>query len=145
MGYRDVAGNVVAEYVYNAFGKLISSSGSLCDEFSFRYSTKYFDAEIALYYYGYRFYCPGLRRWLTRDPIEEAGGENLYGFCLIPVVRNFYKGDNYGRDVPYYSVLCRSASAVADSKSAFLGNSPVGFYWAIFIIRVVHIVYVLCG
>ena len=31
--------------------------------------------------YGYRFYTPPLMRWLTRDPIEERGGVNLYGFC----------------------------------------------------------------
>ncbi len=29
---------------------------------------------------GYRFYDPTLQRWLTRDPLGEAGGINLYGF-----------------------------------------------------------------
>jgi uncharacterized protein RhaS with RHS repeats len=28
--------------------------------------------------YGYRFYSPGLGRWINRDPIGEAGGLNLY-------------------------------------------------------------------
>lgn len=28
-----------------------------------------------------RFYSPDLHRWLNRDPIEEDGGLNLYGFC----------------------------------------------------------------
>ena len=31
-------------------------------------------------YYGYRFYSPGLGRWISRDTIEEQGGLNLYGF-----------------------------------------------------------------
>jgi RHS repeat-associated protein len=31
-------------------------------------------------YYGYRYYNPQLGRWLSRDPIEEEGGLNLYGF-----------------------------------------------------------------
>jgi hypothetical protein len=31
-----------------------------------------------MYYYGYRFYDPGLQRWVNRDPIEEAGGIDLY-------------------------------------------------------------------
>jgi uncharacterized protein RhaS with RHS repeats len=26
------------------------------------------------------YYCPSTGRWLSRDPIEEQGGENLYGF-----------------------------------------------------------------
>jgi hypothetical protein len=31
-------------------------------------------------YYGYRYYDPNVGRWLSRDPIEEKGGLNLYGF-----------------------------------------------------------------
>ena len=81
MGYYDAQGNVVAEYTYDAFGKLIASSGPMAEVFSFRYSTKYFDPETGFYYYGYRFYSPELMRWLTRDPIGEEGGVNLYAMC----------------------------------------------------------------
>jgi uncharacterized protein RhaS with RHS repeats len=31
-------------------------------------------------YYGYRYYDPKTGRWPSRDPIEEQGGLNLYGF-----------------------------------------------------------------
>ena len=31
-------------------------------------------------YYGYRYYDPLTGRWPSRDPIEEMGGVNLYGF-----------------------------------------------------------------
>ena len=31
-------------------------------------------------YYGLRYYSPSNGRWLSRDPMEEAGGANLYGF-----------------------------------------------------------------
>ena len=47
MGYWDAQGNVVAEYTYDAFGKLIASSGPMADVFAIRYSTKYFDPESA--------------------------------------------------------------------------------------------------
>lgn len=30
--------------------------------------------------YGYRYYSPALGRWLSRDPIGEEGGDNLYGY-----------------------------------------------------------------
>jgi hypothetical protein len=33
-----------------------------------------------LYYYTYRWYDPVTGRWPSRDPIEEIGGFNLYGF-----------------------------------------------------------------
>ena len=32
-------------------------------------------------YYGYRYYDPVTGRWPSRDPIEEEGGINLYGFA----------------------------------------------------------------
>ena len=79
--YVDENGNIVASYTYNAFGALIAKSGPRADVFRHRFSTKYFDVETGLYYYGYRFYHPALMRWLNRDPIEEDGGVNLYGFC----------------------------------------------------------------
>jgi uncharacterized protein RhaS with RHS repeats len=38
------------------------------------------DPTTGLYYYGYRYYDPVTGRWPSRDPIEESGGLNLYGF-----------------------------------------------------------------
>jgi uncharacterized protein RhaS with RHS repeats len=32
-------------------------------------------------YYGYRYYSTELGRWISRDPIQEKGGLNLYGFA----------------------------------------------------------------
>ena len=79
--YVSETGEVVASYEYDAFGRTIDKSGPMADVFPFRFSTKYYDAETGLYYYGYRYYSPELGRWLTRDPIEENGGDNLYAFC----------------------------------------------------------------
>ena len=87
--YIDESGNVVASYTYDAFGKTISATGPLAHLFRHRFSTKYFDSETGLYYYGYRYYSPPLMRWLNRDPIEEDGGENLYAFCGNNGVANF--------------------------------------------------------
>ena len=72
---------MVAAYAYDAFGATVAQTGSMADAFSHRFSTKYYDAETGLYYYGYRFYSPALHRWLNRDPIEEDGGLSLYAFC----------------------------------------------------------------
>jgi hypothetical protein len=38
------------------------------------------DQVTGLLYYGYRYYDPITGRWPSRDPIEEEGGINLYGF-----------------------------------------------------------------
>ena len=79
--YISETGAVVAEYEYDAFGNTISQSGSFSDTFRHRFSTKPWIAALGAYDYGERVYSPELRRWLSRDPIEEEGGVNLYAMC----------------------------------------------------------------
>ena len=107
--YVDANGGVVASYTYDAFGKLIAKSGPLADFFRHRFSTKYFDAESNLYYYGYRFYHPALMRWLNRDPIEEDGGENLYGFCGNNPISQY--------DILGQSTCCRGGKKISCSNT----------------------------
>ncbi len=78
VAYVDSTGAVSAEYEYDPFGNVVSHTGR---DFDFQFSTKFYDPEIDMYYYGYRHYSPVLRRWASPDPIGEAGGLNLYGFC----------------------------------------------------------------
>jgi len=78
------AGVLQASYKYNPYGGLISSSGSLAGANTMRFSSKpaILSATGAwgFYYYGYRFYDPGMQRWLNRDPLGEEGAVNLYSF-----------------------------------------------------------------
>ena len=87
--YLDANGNTIAQYTYDAFGKITAQSGQLAHLFRHRFSTKYFDAETGLYYYGYRFYHPPLMRWINRDPIEEEGGLNLYACCSNKAIDDY--------------------------------------------------------
>ncbi|MBN1182198.1 MAG: hypothetical protein JXB49_07915, partial [Bacteroidales bacterium] len=73
-------GTIVAHYEYDPFGILLKSYGIMVEENPFRFSTKYYDVETDLYYYGYRYYSTNLGRWINRDPSEEKGGINLYVF-----------------------------------------------------------------
>ena len=43
---------------------------------------KYCDDETDLVYYGYRYYNPSAGRWLSRDPMGEPGGQNLFVFVF---------------------------------------------------------------
>jgi len=71
-------------------------TGALADVFRYRYSTKSYESETGLYYYGKRFYSQVLRRWLSRDPISEYGGMNVYVFCKNdPVGHGDYVGLAY--------------------------------------------------
>ncbi len=86
----------MASYTYDAFGNTLAQTGALATTFNHRFSTKYYDNESCLYYYGYRFYSPSIGRWLNRDPIEEDGGINLYAFCGNDGIDKF---DKLGNDI----------------------------------------------
>jgi RHS repeat-associated protein len=73
-------GTLSARYEYSPFGELIRATGPMARTNPFRFSTKYWDEESGLVYYGERYYNPTLGRWISRDPIEEEGGNNLYAF-----------------------------------------------------------------
>jgi len=45
------------------------------------------DPMVGVAYYGYRYYDPNTGRWPSRDPIEERGGVNLYGFVTNSPIR----------------------------------------------------------
>ena len=117
MGYWDTNGVIVVEYTYDAFGKTIAQSGSMADVFRHRFSTKYYDSETGFYYYGYRYYFPELRRWLSRDPLEEEGGENLYAFCMNSPLSFF---DNFGGKVSPFKFVGDPRNKFGDS-GAYLG------------------------
>ncbi|MCH6257436.1 RHS repeat-associated core domain-containing protein [Puniceicoccaceae bacterium K14] len=75
-------GDWAAWYAYDAFGNIVDTGpgGTYQEDNPIRYSTQYTDKESGLVYYGFRFYDPTKGRFLTRDPIGEAGGANLYRF-----------------------------------------------------------------
>lgn len=75
------SGAVAATYEYGPFGEPLRVSGAMAGQNPFRFSTKYTDDETGLLYYGYRYYNPTTGRWISRDPIDEDGGVNLYGFA----------------------------------------------------------------
>ena len=97
-------GTISASYEYGPFGELLVSTGTMASSNPFRFSTKYRDTETDLYYYGYRYYSPSLGRWISRDPIDEQGGLNLYAFVNNDPVN---KWDLYGFSP--YCVCIRAA------------------------------------
>jgi RHS repeat-associated protein len=71
-------GTLVANYEYGPFGELLRATGPMAKANPFRWSTRYQDDESDIVMYPCRPYRDG--RFLNRDLIEEAGGDNLYGF-----------------------------------------------------------------
>ncbi len=106
-------GSITAAFEYDAFGRTLRESETNAGNFPFRYSTKYTDIETSLVYYGLRYYCPSLGRFINKDPIEEKGGLNLYAFCANngvnkwDVLGQHGAGDQYRDQIDYYNNLGR--------------------------------------
>jgi RHS repeat-associated protein len=88
-------GTRTATYEYDPFGQNIRKTGSASDLNPFRYSSRFTDNETDLLYYGFRLYNPNTGRWLSRDPIAELGGANLYAFVHNSPIQNL---DLFGLD-----------------------------------------------
>ncbi|WP_306569886.1 RHS repeat-associated core domain-containing protein [Faecalispora jeddahensis] len=80
--------NVVVEYSYDAWGKLIETTGSEANFIGklnpFLYRGYYYDAETGLYNLGGRYYDPVTGRFLNADEQINSGSilsENLYAYC----------------------------------------------------------------
>ena len=71
-------GSIAAQYEYDPYGNTILASGDYTDSNTFRFSTKFFDIETELYYYGYRYYSSDIGRWLRKD-MDSV----LVGICVI--------------------------------------------------------------
>jgi len=71
------------------YAAVVASSGPMAKSNPFRFSTKWWDDETGLGLWGYRWY--GESRWLSRDPMEEWGGINVYSFVINSSVNRIDK------------------------------------------------------
>ena len=98
------------------FGEPLRATGAMAKANPFRFSTHYTDDETGLVYAKRRYYSTSSGRWLSKDPIGERGGKNLYGYvnnqptarfdpfglfhananecgvCMVKSIRVVYKG-----------------------------------------------------
>jgi RHS repeat-associated protein len=72
------AGTLANTYTYEAYGKLIASSGTLSNPF--QYTGREFDSETAIYEYRARYFDPNVGRFISQDPIGFKGGINFYAY-----------------------------------------------------------------
>ena len=72
------AGNLANTYIFDSFGNLSVSTGSLTNPF--QYTGRDYDSETGLRYHRARYYDPIVGRFLNQDPIGVAGGINFYAY-----------------------------------------------------------------
>ena len=75
----DGSGNIVARYDYDPYGRTTLVSGSNLSDF--QYAGYYAHQTSGLNLTMFRAYDPNTARWLSRDPVGEGIGPNLYRVC----------------------------------------------------------------
>jgi RHS repeat-associated protein len=73
----DEKGRTLVRCDYDPYGNLTNKPAAIPE---FGYAGMQYHAPSGLYLTKYRAYDPKDGRWLSRDPIEEAGGINLYSY-----------------------------------------------------------------
>ncbi len=98
------AGTAVVRYTYDAWGKLISCTGTMTTTLGnlnpFRYRGYVYDEETEIYYNQSRFYNPSITRFVTADAtdvltasLKSLTEKNLCAYCdNNPVMRKDFDG-----------------------------------------------------
>jgi RHS repeat-associated protein len=123
----DGSQTIVARYLYNPFGQIEGKWGPLADANTMQFSSMSHHNLSGLSLYPFRAYDPSFQRWLNRDPIEEEGGINLYGYVNNNAINEI---DPFGLDYAAAAeALGEGASAVETEEAAgwlFGGNFNPG-------------------
>ena len=99
----DNTGNPVVEYTYDAWGNLLSTTGSMANTLGgsnpLRYRGYVYDTESGLYYLQSRYYDPEIGRFINADALVSTGqgllGNNMFAYCRNnPVKRVDVSGTN---------------------------------------------------
>ncbi|MCP4021116.1 MAG: RHS repeat-associated core domain-containing protein, partial [Desulfobacteraceae bacterium] len=123
----DVPGFVAAHYEYDPFGNIIKAEGGYKDSNPYRFSTKFFDTEMGMYYYGFRYYFPEIGRWLSKDPLGEYGGLNLYAFITNNPINKWDVFGLYEDDKIHYVGECKTNKDCRENIEILVSNIESAF------------------
>ena len=89
IGIYDSNGTRVVTYVYDAWGRILSTTGTGANTIGvynpFRYRGYYYDTETGFYYVSSRYYDPEIGRFINADGYVSTGqgvlGYNMFAYC----------------------------------------------------------------
>ncbi len=115
----DENGLAVVNYEYDAWGKLISITGSLAGTIGtlnpIRYRSYYYDTESSYYYLNSRYYDPELKRFINADKLKSlyspkstylyADSVNAFAYCANSPIRMVdYSGEKESTNFASYFI-----------------------------------------
>ena len=126
-------GTPVASYCYDAWGKILSSSGDLAELTPLRYRGYVYDQETGFYYVESRYYDPAIGRFINADSYASTGagviGCNMFAYSNNnPVLY----ADPAGHSFILTCVIVGAAiSAIAGSVVAAVVSKKKTGSWAV--------------
>ena len=124
----NASGQVVSHNDYDPYGQstVTHNFGTVSPDFGF--TGHYFHAPSGFNLTLYRAYNPSSGRWLSRDPIGENGGINLYGYVYNSPVNYIDRLGLSARDVALIQSLFAHSLENMNDRNMRLGgplNAPV--------------------
>ena len=112
-------GTEAATYTYDAWGKLLTSTGDMAEVNPLRYRGYFYDAETGLYYLQSRYYDPEVSRFINPDvfatsDIDGVLAANMFAYCENNPIRNTDSTGAIGVDT-LISVGIRAATGAVTS------------------------------
>ena len=130
---RNNQGVIVAEYEYDAWGRIIYQSGEMADINPFRYRGYYYDTETGFYYLQTRYYDPEAMRFINADNYElvsklaQSYELNLYAYCANnPVMFTDETGEFIGSLFVAALIGALLGGATGVIGAAFRGENLLG-------------------
>jgi RHS repeat-associated protein len=119
----DSSGTIQARYSYDPYGRMTQISGGLSADFG--YAGMYYHAPSGLNLTLYRAYDSDLGRWLSRDPLAEGAGLNLYAYVANNPINLF---DPYGMFAwgQFFTGIAEVAGGIAGVAAATGGEVASG-------------------
>ena len=88
LAITDTEGNIVGNYEYDAWGKVLTADTDIAKQNPLRYRGYYYDNETGYYYLQSRYYDSKICRFINADILELAkisksisSGLNIFAYC----------------------------------------------------------------
>ena len=128
------AGNVVADYTYDEWGKLISVTGSnttMGNITPLRYRGYIYDRDTGLYYLQSRYYDPAIGRFINADAFASTDtkdllGTNMFAYCENNPINNHDSSGDFCIASAIVGGVLNAGLAVAGAYiDSFISGVPV--------------------
>ena len=97
---------VISLNLADPFGRNLSKDAPT----SWIFAGKNYDSNLDLVYFGHRFYCPELKKWITPDPSRQTA--DLYQYCFNNPFLYFDPDGRWTVAIPLIEVLWGASSVI---------------------------------